>query len=65
MQEVQAAYKLSQNRNEENYPNIVDKLQAEKNPDSQQMAKVMKKRVKIINQYYRTLYDFLRYSYFN
>lgn len=65
VQEVQAAYKLSQNRNEENYPNIVDKLQAEKNPDSQQMAKVMKKRVKIINQYYRTLYDFLRYSYFN
>ena len=46
VQEVQAAYKLSQNRNEEDYLNIIDKLQVEKNLDSQQMANVMKKRIK-------------------
>ncbi|MDG0948027.1 FMN-binding negative transcriptional regulator [Bacillus paranthracis] len=45
VQEVQAAYKLSQNRNEEDYLNIIDKLQVEKNFDSQQMVKVMKKRI--------------------
>ncbi len=35
VQEVQAAYNLSQNRKEKDYSNIVDKLRAEKNPDSQ------------------------------
>jgi transcriptional regulator len=44
IQEVQAAYKLSQNRNEEDYQNIVDKLYEEKDLNSQQLAKVMKNR---------------------
>jgi transcriptional regulator len=46
VQEIQAAYKLSQNRNEEDYLNIVDQLHREENLNSQQMAEVMKKRVK-------------------
>ena len=45
MQEIQAAYKLSQNRNEKDYLNIINKLQEEKDLDSQRMAKVMKKKV--------------------
>lgn len=43
---VQAAYKLSQNRNEEDYHNIVKKLQEEENLNSQQLAEVMKKRIR-------------------
>jgi len=43
VQEVQAAYKLSQNRNEEDYHNIVEKLQGEENLNSHQLAEVMKK----------------------
>lgn len=46
LQEVQAAYKLSQNRNETDYINIIDKLQNEQNPNSKQMAELMKKRLK-------------------
>jgi transcriptional regulator len=46
IREIQAAYKLSQNRNEEDYQNIIAQLQSEPNIDSQQMAEVMKKRVK-------------------
>ncbi|MEH7344760.1 FMN-binding negative transcriptional regulator [Bacillus sp. JJ1532] len=46
VQEVQAAFKLSQNRNEEDYHNIVEKLQEEENLNSQQLAEVMKKRIK-------------------
>ncbi|MEH7125460.1 FMN-binding negative transcriptional regulator [Bacillus sp. JJ1773] len=46
VQEVQAAFKLSQNRNEEDYHNIVEKLQEEENLNSQQLAEVMKKRKK-------------------
>lgn len=46
IQEVQAAYKLSQNRNEEDYQNIIDQLQNEENPNSKQMAEVMEKRLK-------------------
>ncbi|SES31165.1 FMN-binding negative transcriptional regulator [Psychrobacillus sp. OK032] len=42
--EVQAAYKLSQNRNEKDYLNIVNKLQEEEDINSQQMAKVMEKK---------------------
>jgi len=42
--EVQAAYKLSQNRNEKDYHNIVDKLKKEEDLNSQQIAKVMEKR---------------------
>ncbi|MEI5888217.1 FMN-binding negative transcriptional regulator [Bacillus albus] len=45
VQEIQAAYKLSQNRNEKDYLNIINKLQEEKDFDSQRMAKVMKKKV--------------------
>ena len=44
VQEVQAAYKLSQNRNEEDYQNIIAKLQDEDNINSQQIAEVMKKK---------------------
>ena len=44
IQEVQAAYKLSQNRNEEDYQNIIDKLYEDKDLNSQQLAKVMKNR---------------------
>ncbi|MFC6604181.1 FMN-binding negative transcriptional regulator [Ectobacillus funiculus] len=42
VQEIQASYKLSQNRNEEDYHNIVNKLSEEKDLNSQQMAEVMK-----------------------
>jgi transcriptional regulator len=44
--EIQAAYKLSQNRNEVDYINIIDKLQDEGNPNSKQMAELMEKRLK-------------------
>lgn len=44
IQEVQAAYKLSQNRNEEDYQNIIDKLYEDKDLNSQQLAEVMKNR---------------------
>lgn len=43
VQEIQAAYKLSQNRNEEDYHNIVEKLREEENPNSHQLADAMKK----------------------
>ncbi|MFJ7826130.1 FMN-binding negative transcriptional regulator [Psychrobacillus sp. NPDC096623] len=43
VEEVQAAYKLSQNRNEEDYQNIIEKLQEEENLNSHQLAEVMKK----------------------
>jgi len=49
VKEVQAAYKLSQNRNETDYLNIIDKLKNEGNPDSKQMAELMKKRLKSHN----------------
>lgn len=45
VQEIQAAYKLSQNRNQEDYQNIVEKLKEEKNPNSQRMAEVMENRI--------------------
>lgn len=44
--EIQAAYKLSQNRNETDSVNIIEKLQNEKNPDSTQIADLMQKRSK-------------------
>jgi transcriptional regulator len=44
--EIQAAYKLSQNRNETDYVNIIEQLQNEKNPDSNQIAELMQKRSK-------------------
>jgi len=43
VQEVQAAYKLSQNRNEEDYHNIIDQLQKEEDLNSHELAEVMKK----------------------
>ncbi len=43
VQEVQAAYKLSQNRNEEDYHNIIEELQKEEDPNSMQLAKAMRK----------------------
>lgn len=45
VQEVQAAYKLSQNRNEKDYVNIVDKLKDEGDINSQQVANEMGKRL--------------------
>lgn len=42
--EIQAAYKMSQNRNDTDYRNIVEQLQQEGNSASAQMADEMKKR---------------------
>ncbi|MFJ8066877.1 FMN-binding negative transcriptional regulator [Psychrobacillus sp. NPDC096426] len=44
VKEIQAAYKLSQNRNEKDYLNIVEELHKEQDINSQQMAKVMEER---------------------
>ncbi|TWT06382.1 FMN-binding negative transcriptional regulator [Planococcus sp. CPCC 101016] len=44
--EIQAAYKLSQNRNETDYANIVEQLHNEENPDSKQLAEMMEKNRK-------------------
>jgi transcriptional regulator len=46
VQEIQAANKLSQNRNEEDYHNIVNKLYEEKDLNSQQMAQLMERKLK-------------------
>ena len=43
--EIQAAYKLSQNRNESDYHNIVGKLENTGNLYSSELAKEMKKRI--------------------
>ncbi|GAB3056653.1 FMN-binding negative transcriptional regulator [Virgibacillus ainsalahensis] len=42
VQEVQAAYKLSQNRSEEDYHNIIDQLNEEEDLNAHQLAEVMK-----------------------
>lgn len=44
VQEIQAADKLSQNRNEEDYHNIVNKLYEEKDLNSEQMAQLMERK---------------------
>lgn len=44
--EIQASYKLSQNRNEEDYMNIIDQLRKEGDSNSKQMAELMEKRLK-------------------
>lgn len=44
VEEIQAAYKLSQNRNEKDYNNIIDKLRNEGNPHSAQVADRMEKK---------------------
>jgi transcriptional regulator len=46
VEQIEAAYKLSQNRNEKDYMNIIDKLQNEGNPNSNQIAELMEKRIK-------------------
>ncbi|MGG1220414.1 FMN-binding negative transcriptional regulator [Priestia endophytica] len=46
VQEIQAANKLSQNRNEDDYQNIVNKLYEEKDLNSQQMAQLMERKFK-------------------
>ncbi|QTD41938.1 FMN-binding negative transcriptional regulator [Sporosarcina sp. Te-1] len=43
--EVQAAFKLSQNRNDRDYETIIEKLRAEEDENSHQIAKVMAKRL--------------------
>lgn len=43
VKDVQAAYKLSQNRNETDHQNIVNKLHDEKDPLAEELAQVMKK----------------------
>ncbi|NLS88908.1 FMN-binding negative transcriptional regulator [Bacillus subtilis] len=42
VEDIQAAYKLSQNRSETDYMNIIDQLQHEENPNAKQMAELMK-----------------------
>ncbi|MCM3711857.1 FMN-binding negative transcriptional regulator [Sporosarcina luteola] len=44
VEEAQAAYKLSQNRNEKDYANIIEQLRKAGNPQSQQVAERMKKK---------------------
>ncbi|MDQ0430408.1 transcriptional regulator [Planomicrobium stackebrandtii] len=46
VREVQAAYKMSQNRNETDYKNIIDRLQEEENPTSKQVADEMARNSK-------------------
>lgn len=43
IEDIQAAYKLSQNRNEADYLSIIENLQKEEDPNSKQMADVMKR----------------------
>ncbi|MDR9801300.1 FMN-binding negative transcriptional regulator [Bacillus paralicheniformis] len=45
VEDIQAAYKLSQNRNDTDYMNIIDQLQNEGDPNAEQLAAVMKKRL--------------------
>lgn len=45
VKEIQAANKLSQNRNKEDYHNIVQKLYEEQDQNAHQMARVMEKKV--------------------
>ncbi|MEC1554766.1 FMN-binding negative transcriptional regulator [Bacillus haynesii] len=45
VENIQAAYKLSQNQNDTDYMNIIDQLQNEGDPNSEQLAAVMKKRL--------------------
>ncbi|KML41783.1 FMN-binding negative transcriptional regulator [Cytobacillus firmus] len=46
VQEIQAADKLSQNRNERDYQNIIHKLYEENDFNSKQMARLMERKVK-------------------
>lgn len=42
VEDMQATYKLSQNRNDEDYQNIIEKLQQEPQPHARHLAEVMK-----------------------
>lgn len=44
IQEIQAAYKLSQNRDDKNYKNIISELEKKGDFDSISIAEEMKKR---------------------
>ncbi|MFO3790473.1 FMN-binding negative transcriptional regulator [Bacillus mojavensis] len=44
--EIQASYKLSQNRNEKDYMNIINQLRNEGDSNSKQMVELMEKRLK-------------------
>lgn len=44
--EIQAAYKLSQNRNAEDYRHIIEKLNEEEDQNAHEVANVMEKRLK-------------------
>ena len=46
IQEVQAAFKLSQNRDDEDYHTIIDKLYAEEDLQSHKLAEIMKNRTR-------------------
>lgn len=46
MEEIQAAYKLSQNRNETDYDHIIDELQHEGNPNLNQMSRLLEEKRK-------------------
>ncbi|WP_456278888.1 FMN-binding negative transcriptional regulator [Bacillus sp. AK128] len=46
VEEIQAAYKLSQNRNETDYKNIINHLKDDGNPNSNQTAEQMEKRLR-------------------
>ncbi|RAZ81202.1 FMN-binding negative transcriptional regulator [Planococcus halotolerans] len=46
--EIQAAYKMSQNRSDTDYRNIIEQLRKEGNPDSSRMADEMEKRMEKI-----------------
>lgn len=46
VEDIQAAYKLSQNRNETDYMNIIEQLQNEENPNAKQMAELMEDKFK-------------------
>ncbi len=43
--DIQAAFKMSQNRNDKDYRNIVEQLRSEGNADSSRMADAMEKRM--------------------
>ncbi|WP_409291024.1 FMN-binding negative transcriptional regulator [Peribacillus sp. SCS-37] len=45
-EEIQAAYKMSQNRHKTDYENIIDQLRLEGNKNSEEMAALMEKRRK-------------------
>jgi len=45
VEDIQAAYKLSQNRNDTDNMNIIGQLQNEGDPNAEQLAAVMKKRL--------------------